>query len=442
VAEGLAFHAAPPSGEWLNDPNGLVFDGRWRLFAQHRADAPDFRATGWARLSSPDLLRWTFDGPAIAPEGDLWAYSGSIASDAERLLAWHTGHAGGFERQVRRESLDAGRSWSPPLDLPTLGPPARNRRDPFVFRDGGGWALLLAEPCDWHDWAAQPPSRLALYRSADGVDWQFAGHIGPWRPPGVMWEVPVLLRLGGHDMLIVSEIDRRSGGAECSVSAWLGALGEKGLERDDHASPEGWLPLDLGPDFYALCPALSNDPSPDHAIIVAWASSWAAARQPRWPGFHGGPISLPRALTLRRHAGLPRLANRPATGIVERFTQRAPVPPAAGLGVAALPASHGAARLTLANATSALEVEAAPRANLLSVRRDGPEALRWGANYPFDGDATDEPLLLFVDGPLVELFLPGVGPSITVALDGSGGPVGAAIFVDGHAVAIDWRTLA
>ena len=52
----FAFHAAPPPGEWCNDPNGLVYaDGAWRLFVQDSATAPDFGKIGWARLSSTDL---------------------------------------------------------------------------------------------------------------------------------------------------------------------------------------------------------------------------------------------------------------------------------------------------------------------------------------------------------------------------------------------------
>ena len=185
----LAFHASPPPGEWLNDPNGLVHvDGRWRLFVQHRADAPAFRATGWARLSSPDLLDWTWDGPVIAADGDDWAYSGSVMRDGAGLVATHTVHdaANGQERQVRRTSGDGGASWS--AAAPLIGA-ARNSRDPFVF--DGGAAMLLARPCDWDD--VNTASHLAIWRCGDG-GWQETGRIGPWHPPGVMWEVPVVLR--------------------------------------------------------------------------------------------------------------------------------------------------------------------------------------------------------------------------------------------------------
>jgi sucrose-6-phosphate hydrolase SacC (GH32 family) len=110
-----------------------------------------------------------------------------------------------------------------------LGAPSRNRRDPFLFRAGDGWALLLAEPCDWTNWRQEPASRLRLYRSDDRKRWREAGVIGPWREPGIIWEVPILARIDGHDVLFVSEVDRRTDRGECSVRAWLGTLGEEGF---------------------------------------------------------------------------------------------------------------------------------------------------------------------------------------------------------------------
>ena len=102
----LSFHACPPPGEWLNDPNGLVrtADG-WMLFAQHRADAPDFALTNWARYTSPDLLDWNCDGAVIKHDGSEQAYSGSIVEDGDNIEAFLTIHDSGLERQQRRATV-------------------------------------------------------------------------------------------------------------------------------------------------------------------------------------------------------------------------------------------------------------------------------------------------------------------------------------------------
>ena len=269
-------HAAPPPGEWINDPNGLIFrDGQWRLFVQHSAAAPDYKSIGWARLSSPNLLHWTWDGPVILPNQLGQPYSGSIVSEGDELAAYLTRHDDKLQRQVRLASRDHGLTWR---EGPPFGPEGRNVRDPFVFYciATGDWRMLVAEPCDWADWPSNPPSRLAVWREEDNA-WRFVAHIGPWMPSGVMWEVPVLVDFGATQALILSIVDRRSDPPECAVRYWLGRFDGEAFAA---TSPSEGLLLDHGPDFYAAIVAANEAPD---RTLVAWASSWATARAMPWP---------------------------------------------------------------------------------------------------------------------------------------------------------------
>ena len=407
----LAFHAHPPPGHWINDPNGLVYrDGAFHLFAQHRVDAPDFRATGWARFTSPDLLHWCFDGPVIPPDGSEWAYSGSVFGGG-RLEALHTAHADRIERQVRRISIDGGLSWSAPEELTTLGAPARNRRDPFIFAEGDGWGLLLAEPCDWTDWASAPPSRLRRYRSADRLRWEEVGTIGPWRPAGIMWEVPVLFRAGALDVLIVSEVDRREGRADCSVRAWIGTLS---VDTFTPADPVGQR-VDLGPDFYALMTSSAEGWPLAQTAAVAWLSNWNSARTIGWPGFAGGPISLPRVLSVEERDRRLTVTNRPHPAVVERFVRPVQVMPDAGM-----------LRLTVAGDRLVLRFAAGPNALAVAVdwnagrlRAERSGVAPWQTEHEFVPSHARE-LLVFRDDTLVELFVPGEGLALSAIVPGEG----------------------
>lgn len=293
---GFAFHAAPPGGEWVNDPNGLVFvDGRYRLFVQHGAQGPDYKSIGWARLSSDDLITWEWDGSVIPPDRTGFAYSGSVTLSGKTLAAWLTRHDNSTQRQYRLIGTQAGTCWQ--QDPAPLGPEGRNIRDPFVFDEptGGRRQMLLAEPCDWNDWRMQPASRLSVWAEIDG-SWQQVGAIGPWSPAGVMWEVPVLLAAGGLQYLIVSMIDRREGNALCSVHVWRGIFDGSTFVPDD---TEGEL-LDYGPDFYATCVNTPHDWPLDKRVLVAWASNWSTARTIIWPGdVRGGAMTLPRVVQCR-----------------------------------------------------------------------------------------------------------------------------------------------
>jgi len=432
VKAGLDFHAAAP-GAWVNDPNGLFCaDGAYRLFAQHSSGAED-RRIGWCRWSSKDLLRWTFDGAVIPPEDDRWMYSGSVLADGDELIAFHTVHQNGLEHQAARSSSDAGTSWSAARALDSLGPPARNRRDPFVFKDEWGWGLLLAEPCDWTRWREQPASRLRLYRSPDRERWHEAGVIGPWRASGVMWEVPVLARIGGYDVLFISEVDRRDDFASCSVRAWVGRLDENGFTFAPTAPAEGQL-VDFGPDFYALISSGGADWPLNEPVFVAWASCWANARTRRWPNFNGGPITLPRTINVVDVDGSLRLKVQPAAAIMTEFSEPCSAQPACGRGT--LDWSGTEVAIHARNQAGAVSIKL-NKSGQLHARRHGAPHMAWQAEATLPLIGSDE-VVIFLDGPLIELFVGGT--SLVVALE-QGGPTELACTVDSTPTSLTWTRL-
>ncbi len=290
---GYRFHAGPPPGHWFNDPNGLVRSGdKWRLFVQHAADPPEFRQTGWARLSSDDLISWTFDGAVMPHAEHVSRYSGSVQSHGSMLSAWLTHHdhrVGAAPRQFQQgaTSTDDGATWREQSGAAL--PSGMNVRDPFVWGTAGRRQALVAHPTDWND--TDGTSFLTLHRERDG---RFAesGRIGPWSPEGVLWEVPLLLDFGDLQVLVLSLVDRRDNATHSCVRYWTGQLSHSGF-TPLVTMPHDGLPLDLGPDFYAAIPAASG------RMLVGWASNWADARSRQvFSGGHGGAITMPRAFAL------------------------------------------------------------------------------------------------------------------------------------------------
>ena len=346
-----AWHAVAPATHWMNDPNGLWCDGEglWHLWFQYRDDPPAYSRTHWGRLVSRDGLVWSFAGTDFAANADSDIYSGCVVEvDAEKLRAYVTRHRHGrgsatasllppVQQTVeswQRDSRHAAWRAAPPPSR--VDPGLRDFRDPFVFRYGNGWRMLVAEPCPW-DAAVEGParSRLQVWSSVDGLHWETAGAIGPWDPPRVMWEVPQLLPLsalqapassaapkdGDLWVLLVSVLDRRAGTAGnagtdigCSVRWHLGTF--DGALFDpvaDSASPASTAAeadrstlsgrrLDHGPDFYAACLQTPDLAKPTEPALVAWMSHWAYARRLPLPGFAGGPMTLLRRLTWVNHA--------------------------------------------------------------------------------------------------------------------------------------------
>jgi sucrose-6-phosphate hydrolase SacC (GH32 family) len=415
MGQGLAFHAAPPDGHWINDPNALLFaDGRYRLFAQHRSDAPEFQATGWARFSSSNLVDWSFDGAVIPPDGDRWAYSGSVFVRNGRLEAFHTEHYGGLQRQLRRTSRDGGLHWTD--GEPVGPPPARNSRDPFLFFNAAtaDWRMLLARPCDWNDWRGGARSELMLLRSDGHLrDWEQVGRIGPWAPEGVLWEVPLLIPGRDCHVLIVSVVDRRRGGASSSVSYWFGRFDGSAFNMHDGEPPEGRL-LDLGPDFYAaMISSPSNWPTMG-PLLVGWLGNWETARRIEWPGFSGGPISIPRMLDIdwpRR-----RLVQHPAREVRGQFVCRSETAQLAGLASAGGLGNDFILRIEAAGGMVTIS-QSGP---IVTVERTGSALLHWNAVHRLSAPA--DRFALFFDGPALELFLEPSGQCCSIVLPNGGRP--------------------
>lgn len=427
----MAFHAAPPPGEWLNDPNGLVHNASgWTLFAQHRADAPRFAATNWARLSSADLLHWRWDGAVIPASGDAQAYSGSVVAVGTGLEAFHTVHVAGHEHQERRGSDDGGHGWQTlPLAMPAVAAGA-DVRDPAVFGGPREWGMLLAQPCPWDGGETAPASRLIVLRSPDRAVWTQIATIGPWHPAGVMWEVPAIIRRDDGDLLLISCVDRRGNGADCAVFAWAGRLSATGF-----AVAAGWPTsgrrVDLGPDFYAAIGGTDGQAAP----VIGWLASWATARILAWPGFAGGPISLPRQISRRGN----RLVHTVMPAVAAAFSVPAGAPPTAGRGSADFDGAAGFV-LTIAAAAATATLVGDPALETLAVTRRGA-----GIDWHREHDeallpALRRSVMIFRDGPAIEVFFEPDGVAVSLGLPGDL-PATVTLTVGGVPAPLAWHVL-
>ncbi|ANJ26113.1 GH32 C-terminal domain-containing protein [Agromyces aureus] len=206
-----------PERNWMNDPNGLVYDdGTWHLFFQHNPAGTRWGNMSWGHATSDDLVHWQEQPLAIAQGFDDSGtaiediFSGSVVVDEQNtsglgtaenppLVAIYTSaytpahptHAG-IQAQSLAYSTDDGQTWTKYAGNPVLDRDSANFRDPKVFRYENPatgeqyWVMVAVEALD---------HRVVLSRSDNLIDWTHLSDFGPANAVGGIWECPDLFEL-------------------------------------------------------------------------------------------------------------------------------------------------------------------------------------------------------------------------------------------------------
>ncbi|MCW5941157.1 MAG: glycoside hydrolase family 32 protein [Fimbriimonadaceae bacterium] len=295
-------HYSPPHG-WVNDPNGLVFDGRhYHLFAQHNPHGDTWGNMSWSHAVSEDLVHWQERPVALWCDEHDMVFSGSaIVLDDGRMLAAYTSHREGRQTQSLALSED-GDVWRRFEGNPVLDLGMADFRDPKLFRVPFSRSLRMA--------VALPTERTVRFYASDGdlANWEQTGEFTVEGAKGI-WECPDLVELAGPDgprwMLTVSN----EGGCDAYVGEFDGAT-----FRPDRPFAQR---LDHGPDFYAF-------QTWNHArrpgLGVAWMSNWKYAHATPTNGWRGA-MTIPRELSLAVDEGTLVVTQSVAEAVLCRRTR-------------------------------------------------------------------------------------------------------------------------
>lgn len=264
------FHFSPRS-EWMNDINGLVYQGgKYHMIYQW---GDKIRHGGYA--TSPDLLHWKDEGVALIPQQSFLSpqavrnvsgdqvYSGSAVvvegetalritgSEKEAIVAIYTGTGRGT---CLAWSNDGGRTWHDFRDNPVAHHTGgAYPRDPCVIwhRGSSRWILLLYE------------AGTTFYGSADLVRWDSLSNVDFGFECPDFFELPV----DGDE-------NNRKWVLQDANGSYLVGTFDGTAFRKDHR--QDTLVMTLGPDFYAgQTFPVGNLPGNDPRVIqIAWMDHW------------------------------------------------------------------------------------------------------------------------------------------------------------------------
>lgn len=290
------FHYTPEKG-WINDPNGLLFDGKqYHLFAQHYPNDTKWGPMHWAHAVSDDLIHWRHLPIALYPDHLGMCFSGSACLYRGQIALMYTSH-GETERQSVAFTEDGVR-FTPYAGNPVIPNPGyKDYRDPKLFRN---------ETRNCYGVAVAAGDHVEFFASEDLVNWEKTGEFSDQKRVSGIHECPDVFPLTAPDgsvrhAMIASMIPPEGGNRTQYV---LGEF-DGNTYRITEAFPEPeWI--DAGWDDYAPV-TFWGAPSP---IMMGWASSWRYCdRLPT--GDYAGVMTFPRELSLAEtEVGL-RLAQKP-----------------------------------------------------------------------------------------------------------------------------------
>ena len=290
------YHYTPEKG-WINDPNGLVFDGnKYHLFAQHYPDATKWGPMHWSHAVSTDLIHWQHMPIALYPDKLGMCFSGSACIKDGKVALMYTSH-GDMERQSAAFSEDDIRfvpcTSNPVIDNPGLP----DYRDPKLFPNTflGKYGVAVAAG-----------NHVEFFASDDLVNWEKTGEFSDQQHVSGIHECPDMFPLIAPDgskvyCMIASMIVPEGGNRTQYV---LGDFDGKAFSLTRPFEEREWL--DAGWDNYAGVTFWGTE----NTVMIGWASCWKYAdRLPT--GEFCGAMTCPRELSLIETKAGVRLAQQP-----------------------------------------------------------------------------------------------------------------------------------
>lgn len=296
------YHAMSPIG-WINDPNGFCyFEGKYHLFCQCYPYDSEWGTMHWAYWTSEDLVKWTWQGIAMAPDTQAdseGCFSGSAIIKEKQLFLLYTGVSpnpkgkGRIQQQClawRSEEGKLVKNDCPVIttdDLPEGCSPA-DFRDPKVYQYGNQYRAIIGSQKD-------KQGQLLLFSSTDLHHWACEGvffdHLQ------TMPECPDYFVIDGSEYLVCSVILNKE--EKSQFPNGRPVLVFKGrTERDGtRFVAESRSFMDYGVDFYAPQTIVAPD---GRMLMIGWQQNWTHLMPTSYLG-HGwnGCMSFPRELSVR-----------------------------------------------------------------------------------------------------------------------------------------------
>lgn len=250
-----------PAANWTNETHGLIYhNGRYHIFNQKNASSIILRQINWGHFTSPDLLHWTEEKPALTPDtpydkNGIWSGC-AVIDDAGVPRLFYTSGGDRMGVGMAYPKDDSLVEWEKSSLNPVIAekPEEYSRtdmRDQYVWKEGDVWYMIIGFGLQDE---GDPRGSLLLYKSEDLNDWTFAGLLFEGNPSvdqtGVFWEMPVFKKMGEKYVLLVNRVPHN--GVPARTQYWVGDF------KDEKFIPDNPMPQNLEVINRLLSPSVAD----------------------------------------------------------------------------------------------------------------------------------------------------------------------------------------
>lgn len=260
-----------PAANWTNETHGLFFhNGKYHIFNQKNASSILLRQINWGHFSSPDLLHWTEEKPALTPDSPndkngIWSGCAVIDdSGVPRLFYTSGGDKMGVGMASPKDETLV--EWvkselNPIIEEKPAMYSRTDMRDQYVWKEGNVWYMIIGFGLEKVE---QPHGTLLLYKSDDLEHWSFVHLLFEGNPAvdqsGIFWEMPVFKKMGDKYVLLVNRVPHK--GIPARTQYWVGDF------KNEKFIPDSPIPQNLEVINRLLSPSVVDTPDGQVAAIA------------------------------------------------------------------------------------------------------------------------------------------------------------------------------
>ncbi len=264
------FHLLP-SANWTNETHGLIYyHGKYHIFNQKNGTGLSLTQMNWGHFSSPDLIHWTEEKPALSPtpgydsDGDWSGHA--IVDDNDLLTLFYTTG----KHSPQGDKMGVGLAYpldydatefvkyegNPIIEKMPEGYTRTDMRDQYVWKESDGWYMIIGFGVVEE---GIEKGAVLLYKSQDLKNWTSLGTMyesDPEHDKSFFWEMPIFVKLGEKYVLLVNTLPQPA-----RAQYWVGDF------KDGRFIPDSPVPQQLDVINHLLSPSFAFDKDGNPTVI-------------------------------------------------------------------------------------------------------------------------------------------------------------------------------